>query len=211
MAGYAAALRVLTRYSVIDGKDMSSEAIRPRVRGEKTFVDELIEFAVGVANETLAPRGIAKGHWDRLRPAERFYCKLLELEGQGHKTLDNYQNFAKAFKVRDFKPLLASHKANAARLKSATEFARAEMSDGSELASTPLRATLYALMELQKGVDGGDVLTHMSHNVDGFFDATTRVGLVELADYLASKLAQLRPEEASAARVLRELLKNQRM
>jgi putative DNA methylase len=190
---------------------MSSEAIRPRVRGEKTFVDELIEFAVGVANETLAPRGIAKGHWDRLRPAERFYCKLLELEGQGHKTLDNYQNFAKAFKVRDFKPLLASHKANAARLKSATEFARAEMSDGSELASTPLRATLYALMELQKGVDGGDVLTHMSHNVDGFFDATTRVGLVELADYLASKLAQLRPEEASAARVLRELLKNQRM
>ena len=211
MAGYAAALRVLTRYAVIDGKDMSSEAIRPRVRGEKTFVDELIEFAVGVANETLAPRGIAKGHWDKLRPAERFYCKLLELEAQGHKTLDNYQNFAKAFKVRDFKPFLASHKANAARLKSAAEFARAEMSDGSELASTPLRATLYALMELQKGVDGGDVLTHMSHNVDGFFDATTRVGLVELADYLASKLAQLRPEEASAARVLRELLKNQRM
>jgi len=211
MAGYAAALRVLTRYAVIDGKEMSAEAIRPRVRGEKTFVDELIEFAVGVANEALAPRGIEKSHWDKLRPAERFYCKLLELEAQGHKTLDNYQNFAKAFKVRDFKPFLASHKANAARLKGATEFGRAEMSDGSELASTPLRATLYALMELQKGVDGGDVLTHMSHNVDGFFDANIRAILVELAEYLANKLAQLRPEEASAARVLRELLKNQRM
>ena len=33
----------------------------------------------------------------------------------------------------------------------------------------------------------------------------------ELAEYLATKLTQLRPEEASAARVLRELLKNQRM
>lgn len=211
MAGYAAALRVLTRYAVIDGKEMSAEAIRPRVRGEKTFVDELIEFAVGVANEALAPRGIEKSHWDKLRPVERFYCKLLELEAQGHKTLDNYQNFAKAFKVRDFKPFLASHKANSARLKGATEFGRAEMSDGSELAATPLRATLYALMELQKGVDGGDVLTHMSHNVDGFFDANVRAILVELAEYLATKLTQIRPEEASAARVLRELLKNQRM
>ena len=128
-----------------------------------------------------------------------------------HVADGGYQNFAKAFKVRDFKPFLASHKANAARLKGATEFGRAEMSDGSELASTPLRATLYALMELQKGVDGGDVLTHMSHNVDGFFDANIRAILVELAEYLANKLAQLRPEEASAARVLRELLKNQRM
>jgi putative DNA methylase len=211
MAGYAAALRVLTRYSTIDGKDMPSEAIRPRVRGEKTFVDELIEFSVNIANETLAPRGLAKAHWDKLKPAERFYCKLIELEALGHNTLDNYQNFAKAFKVRNFKPLLASHKANGARLKSATEFAGTEMSDASELAATSLRATLYALMELQKGVDGNDVLTHMSHNVDGFFGTSTRVSLVELADYLAIKVAQLRPKEASAARVLRELLKNQRM
>lgn len=211
MAGYAAALRVLTRFSVIDGKDMAAEAIRPRVRGETTFVDELIEFAVGVANQALVPHGITKGRWERLSAAERFYCKLLELESQGLKTLDNYQNFAKAFKVRDFKTLLATHKANNARLKSASEFGRAEMSDGSELASTPLRAVLYALMELQKGLDGGDVLTHMSHNVDGFFDATTREVLVELSDYLATKLVRTRPEEASAARVLRELLKNQRM
>ncbi len=30
MAGYAAALRVLTRYVIIDGRDMTAEAIRPR-------------------------------------------------------------------------------------------------------------------------------------------------------------------------------------
>ena len=42
MAGYAAALRVLTRYAVIDGRDMTAEAIRPRVKGETTFVDGLI-------------------------------------------------------------------------------------------------------------------------------------------------------------------------
>src|SRR5581483_9870023 len=36
MAGYAAALRVLTQYATIDGRDMTVEAIRPRVKGEIT-------------------------------------------------------------------------------------------------------------------------------------------------------------------------------
>ena len=64
MAGYAAALRVLTRYAVIDGRDMTAEAIRPRVKGETTFVDGLIAFAVDTANQCLVPQGIPKTHWD---------------------------------------------------------------------------------------------------------------------------------------------------
>jgi len=58
MAGDAAALRVLTRYDFIDGKDMTKEALRPRVRGEKTIVDELIDFAVDVANRCLVPHSL---------------------------------------------------------------------------------------------------------------------------------------------------------
>lgn len=61
MAGYAAALRVLTRYAVIDGRDMTAEAIRPRVKGETTFVDDLIAFAVDTANQCLVPQGIPSG------------------------------------------------------------------------------------------------------------------------------------------------------
>ena len=57
MAGYAAALRVLTRYAVIDGRDMTAEAIRPRIKGESTFVDGLITFAVDTANQCLVPPG----------------------------------------------------------------------------------------------------------------------------------------------------------
>lgn len=209
MAGYAAALQVLTQYSVIDGKDMASEAIRPRVRGQTTFVDELIGFAVGVANQSLVPKGIDRAHWDKLKPAERFYLKLLELESRGTKTLDNYQNFAKAFKVADFRVLMADSRANSARLKSAVELGRAEMSDASELAHTALRAVLYATMELVKEVDGADVLAHLSFNVEGFFDPAVRVVLVALSDFLAAKLVELRPAEASACRVLGELIKSQ--
>jgi putative DNA methylase len=212
MAGYAAALRVLTRYAVIDGRDMTAEAIRPRIKGETTFVDGLITFAVDTANQCLVPPGIPKANWDKLSGAERFYLKMLEMEARGTKTLDNYQNFAKAFKVRDFRPLLASQKANDARLKSAVEFGRAEMSEGSELHQSVLRAVLYAVMELVNNVDGDDVLAHLTLNVPNYYgDMTQRDLAVELSDYLAKQLDGLRPDEASAARVLRELVKNQRL
>jgi len=212
MAGYAAALRVLTRYAVIDGRDMTAEAIRPRVKGETTFVDGLIVFAVDTANQCLVPQGIPQGHWDKLSGAERFYLKLLDMEARGAKTLDNYQNFAKAFKVHDFKPMLARQKANDARLKSAVEFGRAEMSEGSELHQSVLRAVLYATMELVNNVDGNEVLAHLTLNIANYYgDMTQRELAVELADYLTKRLDGLRPDEASAARVLRELVKNQRL
>jgi putative DNA methylase len=212
MAGYAAALRVLTKYAIIDGRDMTVEALRPRVRGETTFVDDLITFAVDTANQCLVPEGIVKSKWDKLSGAERFYLKMLDLEARGAKKLDNYQNFAKAFKVRDFKPFMASQKANEARLRSAVDFGRVEMNESSELYQSVLRAVLYATMELVKDVDGTEVLAHLTLNVPNYYgDMTQRDLVIELADYLAKKLDILRPEEASAARVLRELVKNQRL
>jgi len=212
MAGYAAALRALTHYGIIDGRDMTVEAMRPRVKGEETFVDSLIRFAVHTANRALVPLGIPKAHWDRLESAERFYLKLLDLEARGFKTLDNYQNFAKAFKVRDFRALMASQKANQARLKSAVEFGKTEMSDGAELHHSVLRAVLYGVMELVKNVDGIEVLSHLSLNIPDYFQSQYRRELAaELANYLANKLEILRPVEASAARILRDLARNQRI
>lgn len=212
MAGYAAALRVLTRYAIIDGRDMTAEAIRPRVKGETTFVDDLISFAVDTANQCLVPQGLSKSHWDRLTGAERFYLKMLDMESRGAKSLDNYQNFAKAFKVRDFRAFMGDQRANQARLKSAAEFGRSEMSDGSELNQSVLRAVLYAVMELVNNVDGHDVLAHLTLNIPNYYgDMTQRDQAVALADYLAKRLDNLRPEEAGNARVLYELVTNQRL
>ena len=212
MAGYAAALRVLTRYAIIDGRDMSTEAIRPRVKGETTFVDGLIAFAVDTANQCLVPQGIPERHWKEYTGAERFYLKMLDLEARGLKKLDNYQNFAKAFKVREFHPLMGSQEANESRLKTAVELGKNEMSEGSELHLSVLRAVLYAIMELTGNMDSNDVLAHLILNVPDYYsNQTQRERVVELADYLAKKLEILRPDEASAARVLRELVKNQRL
>ena len=102
MAGYAAALRVLTRYAVIDGRDMTAEAIRPRVKGETTFVDGLIAFAVDTANQCLVPPGHRQGPLGQTHRRRALLPQDVDMEARGVKTLDNYQNFAKAFKVHDF-------------------------------------------------------------------------------------------------------------
>ncbi|MBP3040011.1 DUF1156 domain-containing protein [Bacillaceae bacterium Marseille-Q3522] len=217
MAGYAAALKVLTAYSRIDGKDMVTEAEAPRQKDKKTFVDELIEFAVQTAVQFLVPVGFEREEWQKLQVVERFYLKMVDMEYQGAKTLDNYQNFAKAFKVHHFEQLMSdSSKANSARLKLSTELKSTMMSGNAEIAGTPLRALLYALFELTKEVEVDDVLLHLMENCPNYLPNKTL--LAKVSDYLAEKREGIKgtktfkPEvEASCARILAESIRNQRL
>lgn len=211
MAGYAAALKVLTKYSIIDGKEMTQEALRPRISGQTSLVESLIDFAVNTANKALVPQGLPESVWHDLAPAERFYLKMLEQESHGLNSLDNYQNFAKAFTVRNWTALMASERANSAALRSAKDFGRSEMNPTSELFETPTRGVLYALMDLQAGKDLDDVLKGLEQNlkVGAFYSA--RESLVSIARFIAKKVEGLRPEEASAARILADGIENQRL
>ncbi len=208
MASYAAALRVLTRYRSIDGSDMTREAERPRVRGQKTLVDEIIEYATQIANELLVPDGIAKTCWEAVSPAERFYLRMLDQEGKGNRKLESYINFARALRVTDYAPLMASTRANDARLKLAVEFGRTSL-DG-EFGSTPLRAILFALREMQSDVDLDDVAPQLRNAIPEFFELRQKV-VLPLLEYLARKREGTAPDEAAAARVLLENLKQQRL
>ena len=208
MAGYAAALRVLTSYTEIDGADMTREALRPRAAGERTVVGELIEFAVAIANEELVPDGLDPKVWEKLIGAERFYLRMLDLEAAGLKKLDNYQNFAKAFRVGDWQPLMGSAKPNDARLKSAREFKRAEFG-ASDFGSSLLRAVLYAICELETEVEADEVMSHLRDNVQGYY--SRRPDVVSVTSYLAAKLVTLREGEAGAARVLRDMVRGERL
>ena len=211
MAGYAAALKVLTKYSIIDGKDMTQEALRPKMEGQTTVVEGLIEFAVNTANKALVPHGLPESVWHDINPGDRFYLKMLDMESQGMNSLDNYQNFAKAFSVKDWKPFMESEKANAAALRSAKQFARSEMNASSELFETPTRAVLYAIMDLQAEKDIDLVLKGLEQNLKTNTFYSSRETLVSLSKFIAKKVEALRPEEAAAARILAGGLENQRM
>lgn len=217
MAGYAAALKVLTAYSHIDGKDMVVESEAPKQPGKKSFVEDLIDFAVQTAVQFLVPLGFEKSEWQKLAAIERFYLKMAEMEAMGEKSLDNYQNFAKAFKVKNFDAVMSdSSKANSARLKLSTELKSSQMSGEGELPGTPLRALLYALFELSKGVETDDVLNHLGQTHPNYL--RDKKLLAKMADYLADKRAALKPakiftpdEEASHARILAEAIRNQKL
>jgi hypothetical protein len=207
MAGYAAALRVLTGYSRIDGQDMAAEALRPRQTGGHDMVKEIIDFAVQVANEYLVPEGIAPGLWDRLSGSERFYLRMLDIEAGGAKKLDNYQNFAKAFRYGDYTAVMGSTKPNDARLMTALELKRAEFEG--EFGKSPLRAVLFALYELQREVDIDEVISHLRDLVSGYL--SRREDLVALAGVIAAKREVKAPSEAEAARILFTRIKNERL
>lgn len=74
-----------------------------------------------------------------------------------------------------------------------------------------LRAVLYAVMELVKNVDSNEVLAHMVLNISNYYSDMTRRERLVLANYLAKQLEGLQPEEAGNARVLNELVNNQRL
>src|SRR5262249_31766535 len=116
-------------------------------------------------------------------------------------------NFAKAFRVGDYGSLMGTMKANDARLKSATEFKKA-MFEG-EFGSTPLRALLFALYELQREVDSDEVMVHLRELVPGYLNH--REDLMAFCLYLANKREGRLPEEVGAARVLLTRIKNERL
>ena len=140
--------------------------------------------------------------------AERFYLRMVDLEAVGLKKLENYQNFAKAFRVANWQSLLGSSKANDARLKSARDFKQADFGD-TEFGSSTLRAVLYAIFEIEAEVETDDVMNHLRDTVKGYFQRRQDIG--DLADFLAAKRELIRPEEAAAGRILRDLVRSEKL
>jgi putative DNA methylase len=106
---------------------------------------------------------------------------------------------------------MANERANKAALRSAKEFGKTEMNQSSELFETPTRAVLYALMDLQAEKDLDLVLKGLEQNLKVGAYYSSRDTLVAIARFIAKMLAVMRPEEASAARVLADGIANQRL
>ena len=229
MAGYAAALEILTSYTHIDGVNMAREASHPKLALQKGkpaqvgIVEEMIALAVQTANERMIPDGLAEGLWERLNAAERFYLKMTAAEAAWPAAvtggrLDDYQNFAKAYRAEGWEDLLADRQPNRARLKSATEF-RGSYLNGHALSSGSLRPMLYAVMCLKRdaeaeiaAADSGKQVLHGLR--DHFGDAEwlrERDNVRTLATWLGRTWERRNPAEATAARVLASLILSERL
>lgn len=205
MAGYAAALRVLTRYAVIDGVSMPQEALRPRVKGQTTMVDDLIRFATERANEFLVPRGVSRETWSKLKGVERFYLKLVEMEAAGPVTKSACDNCAKAFKASEYGDLLEAVKANQVQVRTAQGFGKRYMATRDAWGSSLVRAVLYGIFLLGDGkTSSDDVLAQLAQLVPDYYRSRKQVQ--DVASYLYRATGKTRPEESRRAMVLRDLV-----
>ncbi len=143
LAAYAAALRVLTQYKSIEDIDIHSELKKVRISSDRSPIELIIDNAVKVACDFLVPKGFDTQTWKALRPEEKLYLKGLEVESHGENRAGVYQELARGFGVREYKPLLFSEKANHARLRTAFEFGT-KLLDGEGFGASGVRNILFA-------------------------------------------------------------------
>lgn len=206
MAGYAAALKVLTSYTHIGGEDVTSFALRPRTKGEVTVVDEIVQQAAEAANSLLVPEGLSTDTWQKINGVQRFYLRMMDIETTGASKLDNYQNFAKAFRVEDYVRVMGNMAANKAQLKRIPEFASRDLTDSTEIGSTWLGHLVICLQQILNEKEPQTVISQLQADLPDFIEV--RPILIDMLTFIEKKA----PEKATrdAAEVLGARLKNMR-
>ncbi len=206
MAGYAAALKVLTAYTQIGGEDVTDFAMRPRQRGKVTVVDEIVQQAAEAANSLLVPEGIAPDTWHKLNGIQRFYLRMMDMESTGSSKLDNYQNFAKAFRVVDYTKVMANMTANKAQLKHVTDFSSRDLTESTELGATWLGRLIIGLQQLLAETEPQVVIGQLQAELPDFMEV--RPLLIDMLGFM-EKMA-LEDEVRQAAEILGARLRNLR-
>ncbi len=204
LAAYAAALKVLTQYGNLDGKDVEHEVFAVRSRNEKSDFQIVIERALGIACDTLVPRGL-DGSWRDLSLVERYYLRALDIESRGERRKGMYEELARGFGVTDIKPLLKSDKANGARMytpsglsasllgstrdvnvSSSSRGGRVGASDTHSFASAPLRHLMFAIRETSAADNSPEIGRQYLRDAFGQGYWGRRESFVSLLEWLAA-------------------------
>ncbi|MEA3417336.1 MAG: anti-phage-associated DUF1156 domain-containing protein [Thermodesulfobacteriota bacterium] len=182
LAAYAAALRVLTQYGDIEGKNIRHELFRERASGEKTAFEKVIDRAVEIASDHLVPAGIDRQFWKNISAPERLYLKGLELEKHMEARSGAYQELARGFGVRDYTFLYAGTKANAVRFKTGTEFKKAGLG-GTGFPGSLIRNILFAMHETVRTGDAREGLNWLHTEVSDYWNQ--RKSIIAILKYLS--------------------------
>jgi putative DNA methylase len=216
LAAYAAALKVLTRYAVIDGKPVPARFSRD---GEISEVHRLLDRARRLASDFLVPDGLPRPVWDELGPEDRFFVKGLELELEGESRLGAYQEMARGFGVEEYRPLLATTRANQVRLKTARELGRRNLkragsADRAEdaaldrFAAGVVRHALYGVREAIEKSDLQSAINWFHVSLPDYWHRQ-RV-LIGVLEYIAANRSPARAGEAEIAALLAGAVHNDR-
>ena len=187
LAAYAAALRVMTQFSTIEGINIENELYREKQKNQKSAFEMLIDQAVEIACNHLIPIGFDEFQWKSLAAPERLYLKGLELEKHGELRAGAYQELAKGFGVREYTFMFANTKANEVRFKTGTEFKRANLG-GDNFAGSIMRYVLFALHETVAKENAREGVNYLVAEVTDYWG--NRKKIMEILRYL-NRLAHI--------------------
>ncbi len=232
LAAYAAALKVLTQYSNLDGKDVEHEVFTVRKKNQKSDFQIVIERALGIACDTLIPRGL-DNIWRELSLVERYYLRALDIESRGERRQGMYEELARGFGVADIKPLLKNDKANGARMNTPIALAASLLSSAKSIqsndllpvrqgragsgsihpfASSSLRYIMFAIRETALSDNNPELGRQYLRDTFGSAYWTKReriIGLLEWLSFLANSEGMSEwTNDSEAARILAGRLRN---
>lgn len=182
LAAYAASLKVLTSYKNIEDIDVKYELSKARNTNEVSPIENIINQAVKIAYDFLIPNEFDSFIWKSLIPEERLYLKGIEFEKQNLYQLSAYQELARGFGVGEYTIMLASTKANTARLKTPKEFAMKHLNDSSTFGNSLLRNILVAIHLGLKEEDTSKGRNWLKTEVTDYWNK--RATIVEILNYL---------------------------
>lgn len=232
LAAYAAALKVMTQYSSLDGKNVADEVFAVRTKNQKSDFEQVIERAITIACDALIPKGL-NDSWRDLNLIERYYLRAVDIESRGERRKGMYEELARGFGVTDIKPLLKSDKANGTRVHTPSGFGtsllapidgsvataaalprrgRASSSGPHPFAATPLRHLLFAVCETAAADNDPNQGRQYLRDTFGQTYWGRREGMVRLLDWLAalgnSEDTADWAKDSEAARILAGRLRN---
>ncbi len=183
LAAYAASLKVLTSYKNIEDIDVKYELSKSRDANEVSPIENIINQAVKIAYDYLIPSEFDSYIWKSLIPEERLYLKGIELEKQNLYKLSAYQELARGFGVGEYTTMLASTKANTARLKTPKEFAMKNLNDSSAFGNSLLRNISVAIHLALKEEDTSKGRNWLKAEVTDYWNK--RNSIIEILNYLS--------------------------
>lgn len=145
LAAYAASLKVLTSYKTIEDLDLDYELNLAINNPAQSSIVKIIEAAKKIAYDCVIPLDFESYLWKDLANAEKFYIKGLESEKHGNYQISTYQEFARGFNIGGYGQMMASEKANTARLKTPVEMAGRTINEVPDFENSLLRTVFMGI------------------------------------------------------------------
>ena len=171
LAAYAASLKVLTSYATIEDLDLDYELDQAISNPSGSKIVGIIENAKKIAYDCVIPLAFSSFLWRDLSNAEKFYIKGLESEKNGNYQISTYQEFARGFSIGGYSQLMASERANTARLKTPVEMAGRTMRDVPDFENSVLRTVFQGIyVGVKEDMNPQKALGFIKNELSGYWD-----------------------------------------